>query len=284
MGRVVSEGRLHVGADRRGRVRPGRSHTISSIHSSAALRKLGTDHDDDDSDDDDDDRRPPPARVICAYCERGQKRRSWGTEMEASLEMGAPMARLFEELSQESELIVSLHARFEYLVGSVSDVGDLLIELFSPQLKEETETEQLRLVMAESDEGGASNLKRKVAIITKNSNSNSGVHTDSNKSTDGPAAAAGKAGKAKGAEWEGLGLGKIFGWNDKNADSSGKAKGEDVTTNKKPKVIALLPSCYCPIKKGTVYYYYYYYLLFIIHYLLFIILFSIFYAFIYYLF
>jgi hypothetical protein len=190
-----------------------------------------------------------PARVICRACERGEKRRSWGTERAGSLEQGAPALRLYEELSRERELIASLHIRYEYLVGSVSDVGDLLIELFSPQLREETESEQLRLVMAETEGGGGGTRVKKRGSTKMND-----VDKNDNKDGPSPGGTANKVGR-KGGEWEGLGLGKIFGWNPASDNNSSKNSATDATNgklNKKPKVIALLPSCYCPLKKGII--------------------------------
>jgi hypothetical protein len=251
--RVVSEGRLGgSSADRRGRTRPGRSRTMSSIPSAST------------------------ARIICRHCERGEKRRSWGTVREEALANGAPAHRLYEELSEERELISSLLARFDYLVGSVSpDVGDLLIELFTPQLKEDTATEQLRLVMAETREDD-DNAKRE---DDDSDASQPGQGTRLKKTSTTTPSAAKKPKKSRimgaatttttsnsAADKDGpsakpamkLSLGKIFGWNnDKSSTSSStsaSSSSEDTESGNgkaKRKVMALLPSCYCPIKKGT---------------------------------
>lgn len=122
--RVSSESRLQDG---RGRLPPSRSRTMSSIPSEtgSARGNIRARH------------QSAPARIICEYCERGEKRRTWDFERDSSLKKNAPLSNLFDELTQEKELISTLLTRYDYLISSVSDSGDLLIQLFTPQLKED---------------------------------------------------------------------------------------------------------------------------------------------------
>lgn len=217
-GRVSSEPKLQ---DRRGRVPPTRSRTMTAMptHTSKSLQRSTS------------ARTQPPSRIICRYCERGERRPTWEDDRQSSLEENASLSSLFHELCEEKELIISLTTRYEYLICSVSDVGDLLIELFTPQLKEDApETE------AERRESGGN---------------------------DGPVKEL-KASKSKSnfvtGEWQGLSLTKLFGWNDKkNANTSGATSSSEDSDSQlqrssaknQRKVMALLPSCYCTSKKGT---------------------------------
>ncbi len=84
--------------------------------------------------------------LVCRHCKRGIKRKSIQEEVEIAQSL--PVVRLVLELRKDRENLQNLTTRFEYLVASVSHVGDLLIELFAPQLYDEetapqcTETDQ----------------------------------------------------------------------------------------------------------------------------------------------
>ncbi|ELR22730.1 uncharacterized protein ACA1_148670, partial [Acanthamoeba castellanii str. Neff] len=140
---------------------------------------------------------------------------------------------------------------------SSPDVGDLLIELFTPRLKEDTDSEQLRLVMAETrdddddeeddDDDDDEEKATKKKPMTKKKTKKSRI-------MGAGSAAADKDGPS--AKPMGLSLGKIFGWNDKNEKSSASAAATTTAENggkPKRKVMALLPSCYCPLKNADKY-------------------------------
>ncbi len=78
--------------------------------------------------------------LVCRSCKRGIKRKSIQEEVEIAQSL--PVVRLVMELRKDRENLQNLTTRFEYLVASVSNVGDLLIELFAPQLYDDESAPQ----------------------------------------------------------------------------------------------------------------------------------------------